>query len=120
MSSLCLTGKNQPDRKISSQPIVSRNLRWTASTVAPKGDGFLRKSGDGKQLVGCLVQMFFGSVRGREVPNELSGQFVYVDAPKIVDLLTFKTENAGSADRRDMDALAVEDFSVHGKSYSAT
>jgi hypothetical protein len=35
------------------------------------------------------------------------------DAPKIVKLLTPKTENNRTADRRDVDALAVEDFSIH-------
>jgi hypothetical protein len=48
------------------------------------------------------------------VPNELSGQFVNVDASKIVKLFTLEAENAGSADDRDMDAFAVEDISVHG------
>jgi hypothetical protein len=52
------------------------------------------------------------------VPNELPGQFVYVDAPKIVELFTLKVENAGSAYNRDMDALAVEDISVHGNAIS--
>jgi hypothetical protein len=50
------------------------------------------------------------------MPNELSGQPVYVDASKIVELFTPKAENTGSADDRDLDALAVEDISVHGKS----
>jgi hypothetical protein len=57
--------------------------------------------------------MLFGSAGVREVANKLSGQFVYVDAPKIVELPTTKTENRGIADRRDVDALAVEDVSVH-------
>jgi hypothetical protein len=48
------------------------------------------------------------------MPNELSGQPVYVDAPKIVEFFTPKAENTGSADDRDLDALAVEDISVHG------
>jgi hypothetical protein len=47
------------------------------------------------------------------VANKLSGQFVYVDAPKIVELPTTKTENRGIADRRDVDAAAVEYFPVH-------
>jgi hypothetical protein len=48
------------------------------------------------------------------MPNELSGQFVYVGASKIVELFTPKAENTASADDRDVDALAVEDISVHG------
>ena len=46
--------------------------------------------------------------------NQFSGQFVHVDAPKLVELPTTKTENRGMADRRDVDALAVEDVSIHG------
>ena len=64
--------------------------------------------------------MLSGSARAREVPDKLSGQFVYVDAPKIVELLTPKTENSRTEDRRDVDALAVEDFSIHrAQSYFA-
>jgi len=48
------------------------------------------------------------------VPNEFSGQFVYVAAPKIVDLFTRKAENTRSADDRYLGTLAVEDISVHG------
>jgi len=48
------------------------------------------------------------------VPNEFSGQLVYLAAPEIVELFTRKAENTGSADDRDLDALAVEDLSVHG------
>ena len=48
------------------------------------------------------------------MPNELSGQSVNVGASKIVELFTPKAENTGSADDRDLDALAVEDISVHG------
>jgi hypothetical protein len=73
----------------------------------------INKSRGGKQLVRRLVQVLFGSAGVREVANKLAGQFVYVDAPKIVELLTTKTENRGIADRRDVDALAVEDVSVH-------
>jgi len=47
------------------------------------------------------------------MPNELSGQPVYVGAPKIVEFFPRKAENTGSADDRDLDALAVEDISVH-------
>jgi hypothetical protein len=46
------------------------------------------------------------------MPDELSGQSVYIVAPKVVDLFTPKAENTGSADT--LDALAVEDISVHG------
>jgi hypothetical protein len=57
--------------------------------------------------------MLSGCARAREVPDKLSGQFVYVDAPKIVELLTPKTENSRTADRRDVDAFAVEYIAVH-------
>ena len=56
--------------------------------------------------------MLFGSVRAREMANELSGQFVYFDALKFVEFFTLKTENARLAHCRDMDAMAVENFSV--------
>jgi hypothetical protein len=39
------------------------------------------KSGGWKQLVRRLLQMLSGSARAREVPDKLSGQFVYADAP---------------------------------------
>jgi hypothetical protein len=61
-----------------------------------------------------LIRRLFQTPIRREVPNEFSGQFVYVAALKIVDLFTPKAENTGSADERDLDALAVEDISVHG------
>jgi hypothetical protein len=76
------------------------------------------KSGGEKQFVGGLVQTLFGRVCVREVPDELSGQFVNVGAPKIVKLLTLKTENTGPPDRRDVDALAAENVSVHGNPIS--
>jgi hypothetical protein len=72
------------------------------------------KSGDGKQLIRRLVQTPTGRCHDREMPNQLSGQFVYAGAPKFVELFTPKAENIRSVDGRDVDALAVEDFSVHG------
>jgi hypothetical protein len=51
------------------------------------------------------------------MPNELSGKSVNVGAFKIVDLFTRKVENTGSAEERDLDALAVEDISIHGNPY---
>ena len=59
--------------------------------------------------------MLSGSARAREVPDKLSGQFVYADAPKIVELPTPKIENSRTADRRDMDAFAVEYIAVHDR-----
>jgi hypothetical protein len=48
--------------------------------------------------------------------NELSGQFVYFGALKIVEFFTLKIENARLAHRRDMDAMAADYISVPGKS----
>jgi hypothetical protein len=48
------------------------------------------------------------------MPNEFAGQFVYLGAPKIVELCTPNAENTASADDRNVHALAVEDISVHG------
>jgi hypothetical protein len=72
------------------------------------------KSGGGKQLICRLIQMPFGSRHVSKMSNEFSGQFVYVDASKIVELFTPKAENTRAADDRDVDALAVEDVSIHG------
>jgi hypothetical protein len=86
--------------------------------ASPEGLGKSHKLGDGKQLIRRLVQTPTGSALVREMPHELSGQSVNVRASKIVELSTPKAENTGSADDRDLDALAVEDISVHEKSCS--
>ena len=67
-----------------------------------------------KQLIRRLVQTPTGSAFVREMPDKLSGKSVNVGASKIVELFTSKAENTGSADVRDLDALAVEDIPVHG------
>jgi hypothetical protein len=65
------------------------------------------KSGGGKQLICRLIQMPFGSRHVSKMSNEFSGQFVYVDASKIVELFTPKAENTRAAEDCDVDALAV-------------
>jgi hypothetical protein len=105
-----LLGKSANRARCAAQPDGARKSAPLRGIILIEK---LSKSGGGKQLVPRLVQMLSGSARAREVPDKLSGQFVYVDAPKIVELLTPKTENSRTADRRDVDALAVEDFSIH-------
>jgi hypothetical protein len=79
----------------------------------------LRKSGGGKQLVRRFVQVLIRAERGRQMSNQLSGKLVNVDAPEIVKFFAPRTENRRATDDRYVDALAIEDISVHRKaSYS--
>ena len=82
---------------------------------APKGDGFLTKSGSGKQLVRRSVQMPFGGARASEMPNQLPRKLVDFGALEIEKFLTSETENRRTEDDRYVDALAIEDISVHRK-----
>jgi hypothetical protein len=59
--------------------------------------------------------MLFGSSRVREVPNQLSRQLIYFGALEIVKFLTSETVNRRTDDGRYVDALTIEDISVHQK-----
>jgi hypothetical protein len=59
--------------------------RKTGPVTRSGGLGKSLRSWDGKQLIRRLFQA------PREMPNELSGQFVNVGAPKIVELFTPKS-----------------------------
>jgi hypothetical protein len=93
------------------------NPKLPASEIFPKlGRSLIENSANqeaGNSLSLALSRCFPEAPALARCPDKLSGQFVYVDAPKIIELLTPKTENSRTADRRDVDALAVEDFSIH-------
>ena len=86
--------------------------KFVPSAEAARGVG--KGSGGGKQFFSRLVQAPTGSAFVREMPDKLSGKSVNVGTSKIVELFTSKAENTGSADVRDLEALAVEDISIHG------
>jgi len=58
-------GQNYP----CSGAATSGRMQGETHHGAPKGDGFLSKSGDWKKPVGCSVEMPFGRARVREMPN---------------------------------------------------
>ena len=84
----------------------------------PLGLGNSRKSADRlsfrEQLVGRFGQMPRGVLSIWQMPNQLSGKFVNVDAFEVVELLSRGIEDSRATDDRDVDATAIKYFSVHG------
>src|SRR5271154_6117219 len=68
-----------------------------------------------EQLLGCSVQMLFGSSRVCEMPNQLPRKLIYFGALEIVKLLTSGTENRRTVDNSYEGTLAIEDIPVHRK-----
>jgi hypothetical protein len=72
------------------------------------------KSGGGKQPVRRFFQMPVRALRARQMPNQISGRPVKVHALEVVELLSLEIEDLPTDYVAHMDAIAVEDVSVHG------
>jgi hypothetical protein len=59
--------------------------------------------------------MPFGGARASEMPDQLPRKLVDFGALEIEKFLTSETENRRTEDDRYVDALAIEDISVHRK-----
>jgi len=59
--------------------------------------------------------MLFGSVRAREMANELSGKLVNVAAFEVVELLSLGIEDSRTNDDRYEGATTIEYIAIHDR-----
>jgi hypothetical protein len=58
--------------------------------------------------------MFVRALRARQMSNQIPGRPVKVHALEVVELLSLEIEDLPTDHLANMEAIAVEDISVHG------
>jgi len=91
-----------------------KRIRAAANRGCGKVDRLRGKSGGGKQPVRGLFQMLIRAFRARQMSNQISRRPVKIYALEVVELLSLEIEDLPTNYLANMNALAVEDVSVHG------